>query len=406
MDLDHLIIGAGVVGTATAYHLKRMDPDASVLVIDKEKRAGAGNTAKSAALYRNIFSSPISQKLSTSSIKYYLELGDTIQMRPIGYLWIFSEDQWDRSIEAIKTLDQSRDSFDVLDRNSIIKMMKINSEGAEHFPSVDRGIHGHLCGSLSGMGLAQHYLKEFISLGGEVRMETEITNIDLHGNGSRYAPWDRAGISSISDREGNSFRSGTYLFATGAWTQEILGTLGVFTGVLPKKRQLFGIRIDDPQQIVNDLAPGDAPAMILPAGGTYIKPILDRNLMVLGLADGIGQPYTMSDPGHDEEYFSKAIMPVINHYFPGLKDYELKMKWAGYYAYHWPDKNPVIENDGNIFWASGTSGSGIMKADGIGRAAAAKLLGYEQVELFDGDTIKVTDLSLRDRNTGHEKFVI
>ena len=57
MEFDHVIVGAGVVGAATAYHLKRLSPDSRVLLLDRENRVGAGNTAKSAALYRNIFSS-------------------------------------------------------------------------------------------------------------------------------------------------------------------------------------------------------------------------------------------------------------------------------------------------------------------------------------------------------------
>jgi glycine/D-amino acid oxidase-like deaminating enzyme len=128
--------------------------------------------------------------------------------------------------------------------------------------------------------------------------------------------------------------------------------------------------------------------------------------MIIGLADDIGQPFTMDDPEHDEDYFEKGIRPVLDHYFNALKDYELKMKWAGYYAYHWPDKNPVVENVSNIFWVSGTSGSGIMKADGIGRIVASKVLGDEEASMFDGSKIGVGDLSLKHRNVELEKFVI
>lgn len=406
MEFEHVVIGAGVIGAATAYHIKRLSPDSNVLLIDKEKRAGAGNTAKSAALYRNIFSSKASKLLSTSSIKYYLTLGDKVQMNPIGYLWMFSNDQWSASRKAIKTLDPLKDDMELADRNDIAKILKVNSQGAGRFPSVDFGIHGHLCGSLSGMGLAQHYVSEFRNLGGGASMETEVCQIVLKGNRTKHAPWGPRGIDHLLDQGSRMIKADHYTFATGAWTHAILGRIGIFTGVLPKKRQLFGIKVDDPTTIAADIELDKVPALILPAGGTYVKPILHRKLMILGLAEGIGQPFDMSDPGFDLEYFEKGIEPVMNHYFPDLKDYELKMKWAGYYSYHWPDKNPVVESEENITWASGTSGSGIMKADAIGRITASKVLGSRKAELFDGSKIKVSDLSLRNRCVEMEKFVI
>jgi len=96
----------------------------------------------------------------------------------------------------------------------------------------------------------------------------------------------------------------------------------------------------------------------------------------------------------------------LNHYFPQLKDYSLFSKWAGYYAYYWPDKNPVIEKVSNIQWVSGTSGSGIMKADAIGRITAARSLDLKEIELFDETKFQVTDLSLKKRKVDTEELII
>ena len=138
----------------------------------------------------------------------------------------------------------------------------------------------------------------------------------------------------------------------------------------------------------------------------YIKPVLKNKTIIVGCADDLGQPYQFNDFNANPEYFNKAIKPVLTHYFPSLINYKLHLKWAGYYAYHWPDKNPVIENVSNITWVSGTSGSGIMKADSIGRIAAGKLLKNEYADLFDNTKFKVDDLSLYNRNVDLEKFII
>jgi FAD-dependent oxidoreductase domain-containing protein 1 len=55
---------------------------------------------------------------------------------------------------------------------------------------------------------------------------------------------------------------------------------------------------------------------------------------------------------------------------------------------------------------SGTSGSGIMKADAVGRIAAAGLIGYEEAVLADGTRFKVSRLSLRNRDVEMEELII
>ena len=127
MKYDYLIIGAGVIGCATAYHLKRAQPDAEILLVDRNNRVGAGNTAKSAALYRNIFSSTVNRILASSSISFYLKLADNIQLDPIGYFWLFSEAQWKRSLPARQELDITKDDFEVLDKEDIKKIVRLNS---------------------------------------------------------------------------------------------------------------------------------------------------------------------------------------------------------------------------------------------------------------------------------------
>lgn len=54
---DIIIIGAGIIGMSSAYHLQRNNPNKKILVIDKEPGAGQGNTAKAAGMFRNTFSS-------------------------------------------------------------------------------------------------------------------------------------------------------------------------------------------------------------------------------------------------------------------------------------------------------------------------------------------------------------
>ena len=71
---DIIIVGAGIFGMATAYHLQRNNPDKKILVLERLDQVGQGNTALSAAAYRNMFTSKTNQLLSDSSINFYLHI--------------------------------------------------------------------------------------------------------------------------------------------------------------------------------------------------------------------------------------------------------------------------------------------------------------------------------------------
>lgn len=278
---DYIIIGAGIIGCSTACYLKKALPEKKILLIDRNLAAGAGNTAKSAALYRNFFTSRTNRVLAASSIKYYLELGDKIHLDPTGYLWLFSEEQWKNSQKSIRQLDMKKDEFDILDRAAISGILRIDHDAKGRFADVHAGIYCHLCGSLSAMALAQHYAKEFISLGGEVGFGIDIRSFILTGESSSYAPWDDVHVDKIMDGKGNSYRASNYIIAAGAWMHDLLAPVGIASGILPKKRQLFALDIKDHAGVFVDRTAGKKPAIILPAGGIYINSIPEKNILIV-----------------------------------------------------------------------------------------------------------------------------
>ena len=71
MEYDAVIVGAGLFGLATAYHIKELRPEDEILVLERLSGPGQGNTAKSAALFRAFFSSRTNLALADSSIEFY-----------------------------------------------------------------------------------------------------------------------------------------------------------------------------------------------------------------------------------------------------------------------------------------------------------------------------------------------
>ena len=284
--------------------------------------------------------------------------------------------------------------------------LRINITKSDEFSEIECILYGHRCGSLSAVKLARYYASLFQKLGGEIKVPVEIKKINLTNGDQYYPSWKDISIKTITDQNGIAYTAEDYIFATGAWTQSMLSPIGIASQIYPQKRQMFTLKIKPDQIALNTKE--RIPILILPTGGVYIKPVLQNSMIMVGSANELGNPYQMDDypPAADEGYFRNAIEPVLNHYFPQLRDYSLFSKWAGYYAYYWPDKNPVIEKVSNIQWVSGTSGSGIMKADAIGRITAAKNLDLEEIELFDETKFHVADLSLKKRNVDAEELII
>ncbi|MEM3553957.1 MAG: FAD-dependent oxidoreductase, partial [Candidatus Bathyarchaeia archaeon] len=70
------------------------------------------------------------------------------------------------------------------------------------------------------------------------------------------------------------------------------------------------------------------------------------------------------------------------------------------------DGHPVIFEERDLIVVGGASGSGIMKADAIGRIAAALYNGEEYALLFGDRKFKVSDLSIKERRVEPERLQI
>jgi glycine/D-amino acid oxidase-like deaminating enzyme len=94
IEAYYLVVGAGIVGLATAYHLKRMSPASRVLVVERAASPGAGDTGRSMAAFRTIFTSRLSSLLARSTVEFYRDLqrsGFDLGMRWAGYLFLVDE---------------------------------------------------------------------------------------------------------------------------------------------------------------------------------------------------------------------------------------------------------------------------------------------------------------------------
>jgi glycine/D-amino acid oxidase-like deaminating enzyme len=412
MKTDYLVVGGGLVGLATAWHLARTKRGARIRLLEQASRVTAGNSGKSAALYRTLFSSRTSRLLATSSATYYETIAAEIALVPRGYLWAFDARDWVTAASLAAELVAASPGTDILGPAELGRFLA--PAALRRGPAEATGaIFGARAGSLSATALGAHYARLFVEAGGEILI------------GRRAGPplpdapadawWEAKHFSGLVDSSGERHEAGCIVAAAGCWLQDLLGPAGIATGVYPKKRQLFAFRLPDENAIfAPGLAPERQPVVILPGSGIYLKPVPGRGLLIAGRADDLGRAFELPyEPVASAEpsYFRAAMEPSIREAFPALDSanaspLEIANAWAGHYDYYWPDRNPVVERRGDLVWVGGSSGSGIMKADAIGRIAAAAAAGDPSAELADGEVFPVSALSLRERAVDAEALVI
>ena len=189
MYRDILIIGAGVLGLSSAYHLKKNNPDKTILVIDKFGGPGQGNTAKSAGGYRNVLASRKNRQLSESTIDWFFhlekELGYDIKLTKIGYLWLLSEEQYSSSKSVIEKMVEDGVQLRFYEDEDLARLAPFINTGLDDekemmgLDPIHKGVMGVRCGTVDTDSLTKSYEDLFLKSGGEVRYNTEAIRLVL-----------------------------------------------------------------------------------------------------------------------------------------------------------------------------------------------------------------------------------
>ena len=131
-EYDSVVVGAGIIGLATAYHIKKQRPDDRILVIDKMSTAGQGNTAKSAAMFRCFFYSHTNLTLVDTTVEFFKhvqnQLSIDLKLKWAGYLWLFSKEHY-RIIEPIlKSMAENGLGYEVYEEEELTRRLNLRTK--------------------------------------------------------------------------------------------------------------------------------------------------------------------------------------------------------------------------------------------------------------------------------------
>jgi glycine/D-amino acid oxidase-like deaminating enzyme len=426
MECDILVIGAGVLGLSSAYYMKKSNPSRRIIVIDKYSGPGQGNSAKSEGGFRNVFTSETNYLLADTSIDAFKhiqeDLNYDIKLDFIGYLWLFSQQQHENLKPAIESILERGEDVRILTLEELKETIPglvttfIDDEEVELLGIEDIvvGVYGKKCGGLDADALLRAYEQEFIKLGGEVMYNTEATKLILKPIEELGLPgepfvWQEKIIIGAETNKGEISANKTVI-AAGVWADQLLNPLGIESFQKPKKRQIFAFK--DPKlepflKVEGLNAHGVMPLTILPKANILFRPELNEGSIWLACADNLGRKFELEeDPQPEEDYYTNDVYYVLVKYFPCFTDVRPMNMWAGQYAINSLDETPVLYSIPGLYYIGAASGSGIMKADSLGRVLEALVNGEDYAELYGGKKFKISHLGIKHRHVDHEDFVI
>lgn len=426
MECDILVIGTGVMGLSSAYHLKKRNPGKRVVAIEMNRSPGQGNTAKSNACFRNIFTSQTNYLLADSTVNWFYhlqnDLGYDLNLAQIGYLWLFSDEQFSRQKNAFDTIKRRGVEMRLLSREELeYKIPDLTTSFREddeaelmELEPVDQGVLGVRCGALDADALVRSYEAEFLKLGGEIRCNTTAEKLilapekELGIQGEPFV-WQKKRIVGAETSYGK-IKAETTVIAAGVWSSRLLEQIGVDSIFKPKKRQIFVFK--DPSleglMAVKKLNEHNVlPLTMLPKAGIFLRGQSTEGSIWVGCTDDLGREFGLEDdPQPEKEFFANNFYHVLVKYFPCFKDVRPVNMWAGQYSINSFDKIPIVDKAPGMIYVGGASGSGIMKCDALGRVTAAIHAKENFAELYGGHRFKVSDIGIADRKIEKELFVI
>ncbi|HDD25245.1 MAG TPA: FAD-binding oxidoreductase [Chloroflexi bacterium] len=349
---DVVIVGGGVMGVSTAYHLA-LKGCRDVLLLERQPFFGMEATGKCAGGIRYQFGTEINVRLSLLSLpmldRFEEELGQPIDLRYCGYLFLLTREQdvvaFQRNVEMQHRLGVQTEWLSPAQIAERVPLLNLEGVIAGTFHSGD--------GLADPNGVVQGYVSGARRLGAHLLNDVEVTDILVTGGR----------IQGVVTNQG-TVTTNTVVNAAGPWAAQVGRMAGVDLPIVPVRRQIV---VTDPLPDV----PDDFPFTIDFAPSLYFH------------REGRGILTGMSN--HDEPVsFNQQVdydwelvhLEAAMARLPVLEKARLASRWAGLYE-NTPDAHPIlgpISDVEGFYSIAGFSGHGFQHGPAAGLLLAEAIV--------------------------------
>lgn len=368
---DVIVAGAGILGAATAYHLRQAG--AKVLLLEKAQPA-AGGTGKSAAIVRQHYSNPVLIRMARDSVDMFAampeELGRGGGYEPCGWCFLIPPDMLEGAKKNLALQAQLGVDSRLMTPDEARQFIPdLNADGIAAVAYESRG------GYADPVQATEAYVEAFQARDGDFRPKTPVRGLIRDGD-------TIAGVVT----GGGEFHAGTVVNACGPWSKALAETAGL---ELP-------LTVYREQDTIWQARPGRPVPTVSISNGVdaiYLRPTGEGRFVI---GRGFPKNYEETDPNKYNEdaddWFVSEVQERAENRLPPLSGMSLVSAYAALYDVT-PDWYPILGPRNGLTGyadASGGSGHGFKIAPAMGRTLAEAILSGAP-----GDDI---------RALGHDRF--
>lgn len=396
---DTLIIGAGLLGSSTAYHLAKLGAK-NIAVIDADLAGRLSSSELNAGGARTSWDQSLNVQLSRLSIKFLREHKDITGYRDCGYLWMFNKDQWQGALNRVKFLRETHgievETLDVpalraktpfIDKTDDLAGATFSPTDGLFNPNL---LKNYLRDEARAMGvefLEGHRVKEISVPDSEhVKVVCELLPPKNENELKDFYVND-PGVRQKSSGEAITLEGKRLVNAAGPWAARMASMIGYETPVWAVRRQvsIFDVRDFDMSKY----------GMMIDPSGVYFHP--EATNILGGYADH-SEPKGWNLDYDGEDFFQEKIWAPLFERSTKFEQLKHLTGWGGLYEMT-PDKTAILGHAGglkNVFENHGYSGRGAMQsyAAGLGLAELMQLGRFETLDLsaMSGERFKTGKL--------------
>ncbi len=367
---DIIIIGGGIMGSSTAYHLMVADSSLKVLVIEKDLGYEKASTALSMVNARIQFSLKENVQISQYAFKVLENFEDEMAVdgtKPA----IFYRREGNLFLYDKKSEPAARKAFDMQKELGCAiewwSTQKIRDEYPlyENLDTIVGGTFGPEDGHFDAYAVLMGFKAKAKSMGVSF-LQDEVAELITGGKGKRTGMTIQ-GVKTIS---GRTFFSSHIVNCTGAWAARLAKTVGIELPVNPTKRQVFAVKPEFKFK-------GPLPLTVLPSGFYFRSET--GGLLLMGKSmeeDPIGFDFSW-----DEDRF-ELLWGELYNFAPAFEALKLIKGWAGLYAVNTLDANAILGEWPYLkgfYLANGFSGHGLQQGPAVGRYITELITGKKPI---------------------------
>jgi D-arginine dehydrogenase len=346
-----LIIGGGIAGAATAWHLARRGAG-PVVLLERERDLGAHATSQNAAILRTFTEEPTTTALAHETAALLADppegFTDVPLLDPKGLILQLGSDA-DSELSTWRESKPNPSTVRALDAAELSHRFPWYTGPSDGAWWVDDE------GEIDVAALLESYLRGARAGGVDIRTETEVTSF-LTENG---------GVRGVRLADGEELEAARVAVCAGGWAGTLAEEAGSRLRFEPRRRHLMVTSPDE-------AADPRWPILWSQPESFYTRPESGGLLLCICDEELVAPDECSVDPKMTERIAEKAARLV-----PLVTDAGCAHLWSGMRTFT-SDDGFLIGPDPDVaglHWVAALGGHGITCSAGVGRLAAAHLLG-------------------------------